>query len=241
MKKKNFLKAVLVTAIISCSSLYAAAPVNYQNYELDSLLHNIDKPGEPKITEDYIIFTASEKNRYVGIAFDFENYQIVHPFQVLTNTDEDGNVIRKHMFYCYKRQHRFESLKYRLIIDGLWTIDPLNPNTEYDESVNLYFSTLKNLGSKKIVTETTEQDTVRFIYKGETGLKLNLAGTFTNWDPWIYQLEETSPGLYELELPLTTGTYYYNYYLGLTPILDNTNPEKIYTLDGRSASVIKVN
>ena len=49
------------------------------------------------------------------------------------------------------------------------------------------------------------------------------------------------PGLYELELPLTTGTYYYNYYLGLTPILDNTNPEKIYTADGRSASVIRVN
>ena len=105
----------------------------------------------------------------------------------------------------------------------------------------MYFSKLENLGKIKIVTEATSNDRVKFIYKGESGLKLNLAGTFTNWDPWIYQLEEIQPGLYELELPLTTGTYYYNYYLGLTPILDNTNPEKIYTADGRSASVIRVN
>ena len=82
---------------------------------------------------------------------------------------------------------------------------------------------------------------VKFIYKGESGLKLNLAGTFTNWDPWIYEMVETSPGLYELELPLPAGKYYYNYYIGLTPILDNTNPQKIYTTDGRSASVLTVN
>lgn len=240
MKKMKILMAVSLLFALA-GKAFSATPTNFQNYELDTLLHNIEKPCEPIVTEDYIIFTAAVQNRSVGIAFDFENYQVIHPFQLLTNTDEEGKTSRKHLFYCYKRQHRFDSLKYRLIIDGLWTTDPLNPNREYDEQVNLYFSKLENLGQIKIVTESTSSDTVKFIYKGESGLKLNLAGTFTNWDPWIYQLEEIQPGLYELELPLTTGTYYYNYYLGLTPILDNTNPEKIYTADGRSASVIRVN
>lgn len=221
-------------------SLSAAEKTNYQNFELDTLLHDIEKPGAPVVTEDYIIFTADIYNRFVGIAFDFENYQVIHPFQILTQTDEDGNVTRKHMFYCYKRQHKFTTLKYRLVIDGLWTVDPLNPNKEYDDNVNLYFSKVEDPGSVRIFTKETDQDTVRFIYKGESGLKLHLAGTFTNWDPWIYELEEIKPGLYELELPLTTGTYYYNYYVGLTPILDNTNPKKAYAPDGRSASIITV-
>ena len=96
-------------------------------------------------------------------------------------------------------------------------------------------------GKDSSYTESPKNDYAHFIYKGESGQKVNLAGTFTNWDPWIYELKETSPGLYELELPLPAGKYYYNYYIGLTPVLDNTNPKKIYTKDGRSASVLTVN
>ena len=119
-------------------------------------------------------------------------------------------------------------------------------NTEIVSSRTAAYAKLIFKGIEKSFSNTFKNiialfSSVKFIYKGESGLKLNLAGTFTNWDPWIYQLEEIQPGLYELELPLTTGTYYYNYYLGLTPILDNTNPEKIYTADGRSASVLTVN
>lgn len=240
MKKNKFLAAALLCLGLSTGRLFAAEQSNYQDFDLDTLLHEITAPGAPIVTDDYIIFTADVYNRFVGIAFDFENYNVIHPFQILTTKDDDGKVSRKHMFYCYQRQHKFTSLKYRLVIDGLWTADPLNPLKEYDEEVNLYFSKVEDPGSVKIYTQAKDDEFVHFIYKGEPGLKLNLAGTFTNWDPWIYQLYETSPGLYELELPLTTGTYYYNYYIGMTPILDNTNPEKIYATDGRVASVITV-
>lgn len=241
MKKLILLFVAITLCGIGAAGLSAAEITNYQDFELDSLLHNIDKPCAPVITEDYIIFTSEPNYRFVGIAFDFENFQTVHPFQILTQKDDDENVSRKHMFYCYKRQHKFTTIKYRLVFDGLWTTDPLNPDKEYDENMNLYFSKVEDPGSVRIFTAATKNDTVRFIYKGKTGQTIHLAGTFTNWDPWIYELKETAPGFYELELPLTTGKYYYNYYIGLTPILDETNPEKIYTLDGRSASVITVN
>lgn len=241
MKAKKIIIGIVSAFFLLTAGSFAAEAIVYQNYEIDSLLRNIDKPCAPVVTDDYIIFTADVNNRFVGIAFDFENYQIIHRFQVLTTQDEDGNVTRKHMFYCYNRQHKFTTLKYRLVIDGLWTADPLNPNKEYDDSVNLYFSKVEDPGSIKSFTSEKKKNVVHFIYKGESGLDLRLAGTFTNWDPWIYKLKETTPGFYELELPLTRGTYYYNYYIGLKPVLDNTNPEKAYTNDGRTASVIKVN
>ena len=208
--KKLILLFALAVGCLCASQAFAAEQTNYQNFELDTLLHGIDKPGAPVVTDDYIIFTADTKHRFVGIVFDFEDYKVIHPFQILTQKDDEEKVSRKHMFYVYKRQHKFTELRYRLVFDGLWTTDPLNPNKEYDENVNLYFSKLDNLGSINVYTESPKNDYAHFIFKGETGQKVNLAGTFTNWDPWIYEMVETSPGLYELELlaqELLAGLY----------------------------------
>lgn len=242
MKITSFFKLTVSLLLLSTGSFLFAkeAPINYQPYELDLLIHNIEKPTAPIITDDYIIFTADPNNRFVGIAFDFEDYKVIHPFQLLSNTDFDGNKTVKHLFYCYERQHKFTTIKYRIIIDGLWTTDPLNPNKYYDDNMNLYFSYVEEPNSIQKNTEYVKSEGVHFIYKGESGLKLRLAGTFTNWDSWIYELKETSKGFYELDLPLPKGKYYYNYYIGLAPIVDNTNPNKAYTADGRISSVLYV-
>lgn len=240
MKRKLFV-CISAAFIFFTGILSAKETVTYQVYELDKLIREIEGPGAPVITDDYIIFTAEPKYRYVGIAFDFEDYKIVHPFKILTETDMDGNKKSKHYFYAYTRTHKISQIKYRLIIDGLWTTDPMNPVKEYDEDINLYFSKVEDRNSIRMNTEITPRGTVHFVYKGKSGLKLNLAGTFTSWDPWIYQMKETSAGMYELELPLPPGKYYYNYYIGLTPVMDNTNPKKAYHKDGRTVSVIEVN
>lgn len=242
MNRKRFFAfstaLLLLTGVIPLHA--KEAEIIYQPYELDRLIHNIDKPCAPVITDDYIIFTAAPDNRFVGIAFDFEDYKTIHPYKLLCSTDDNGKKTPKHLFYCYERQHKFTQIKYRIIMDGLWCTDPLNPNKYYDENVNLYFSVVEDANSIRKYTEIQTPQAVHFIYKGEKGLKLNLAGTFTNWDPWIYQLTETSPGFYELNLPLPTGKYYYNYYIGLTPIVDNTNPNKVFSNDGRTINVIEV-
>ena len=53
-------------------------------------------------------------------------------------------------------------------------------------------------------------------------------------------MTEVSPGLYELELPLPPGKYEYAFYTGITSFPDNTNPQKCYTPDGRTASLLIV-
>lgn len=240
MKKKIILKLVLLLGLCSFS-LFAGGKNEGQPFELDKLIHDIEGPSAPIITDEYIIFTADYNYRFVGIAFDFENYQVIHPFKLLTRKDDENVKQRSLMFYVYERQHKFTTVKYRLVLDGLWTIDPYNPQKEFDTNTNLYFSKVEDKNSVKIYTGDTKSDSVHFVYKGQSGQKINLTGTFCNWDPWIYQLQETEPGVYELELPLPNGRYLYTYYIGFTPVLDNTNPEKAFAPDGRAVNVLYVN
>ncbi len=240
MKMKKFLLIFLTITAFSCFNAFSGEKIVYQNFELDKLIHEIEYPQKPVITDDYIIFTADKFYRFVGIAFDFENYQQIHPFQVLSRKIDDETSERQLLFYCYKRTHKITQINYRLILDGLWTTDPHNPDKYYDENTNLFFSKIEDPVSIKILTEATQDNGVHFVYKGETNQTVYLTGSFTNWDPWIYQLTETKRGLYELTLPLPTGKYYYTYCIGLTPVLDNTNPNKAYSIDGRTANVITV-
>jgi hypothetical protein len=82
---------------------------------------------------------------------------------------------------------------------------------------------------------------VKFVYRGKSGQKIRLGGNFTNWDSWIYHLTETSPGLYQVELPLPPGKYEYAFYTGITSFPDDGNPQKCYTPDGKIASLLIVN
>ena len=94
--------------------------------------------------------------------------------------------------------------------------------------------------SEEKVTETTEEGCTRFIFKGDKGQKVRLGGTFTNWDSWIYELTEITPGNYEIKLPLPPGKYYYAFYTGLESFADPANPKKAYREDGKTVSEITV-
>ncbi|MCR5288492.1 MAG: isoamylase [Treponema sp.] len=201
----------------------------------------MDGPGAPQILGKDIVFTTERSSyHFVGIAFDFENYKIIHPFKIRTLTDEDGEPTRSWFFYILTPPENLTSISYRLILDGLWTTDPLNSNKEYDTTLGVTISKLAI--DTRIPPETYQKNngSVHFVYKGESGQCIRLGGTFTNWDSWIYYLNETTPGIYEIDIPLTSGTYYYTFYRGITPLIDAKNPIQAYTQDGRIASVIHV-
>lgn len=208
---------------------------------LDSLIASIEIPESPRVHGDYIVFTADASVRYTGIAFDFEEYRSVHAFRRLVQRDIEGNEESSVLFYILKTPATLQQISYRLVVDGLWTTDPENPVQIYDKASNLLVSKILLNNSPNISTETTEKNTVRFVYEGESGQRIRLGGSFSNWDSFIYELTETYPGLYQLELALPRGTYYYAYYKGISSFLDDKNPSKAYTIDGRVASVITVN
>lgn len=227
-----------------------ALPPPSTDADRDNVILEIDKVQRPYEKDDYVVFTAKHNARYIGIAFDFERFAQVHPFNVRTMTDENEEVRDSLMYYVLKRPKNVDTFSYRLVIDGLWACDPNNDDRYYDENTGLMLSRFKFAASVPSVTEAGEETSaqyeggrasgVHFVFRSKPGQRIRLSASFTNWDPWIYEMKETSPGLYEISLPLPPGTYYYVYYAGLRPTLDRGNPNRAYNEQGNAVSVITV-
>lgn len=242
MKRSKIFKVLISSLffILSFNAFAKDALSEDDLYEYNNIVAKLSNVSEPFIENDFIIFTAKPGPRHIGIAFDFENYKKIHTYQIRNTTDIEGKVKKSILFYILKKPENVDSISYRLIIDGLWTTDPTNSKKILDPTSGIRFSLINTDSAKKEYTCNTNKDGVKFIYKGESGQKIRLAGSFSNWDSWIYELKETKPGFYEITIPLPDGTYYYNYYIGMNPITDKSNPNKAYTQDGKAISVITV-
>ena len=234
------MKRLFLLLVLAAMSLCCLNAQEDNQYTLDKIRIGIKSAQKPYIAENYIVFTAEDNHRFTGIAFDFEDYRTIHPFEKLVFYDYDNNPRGTVLFYIIPVPKNSTGISYRMIFDGLWTTDPLNPVKQFSFESGTYVSQFKYKNMTPTVTEK-KNDKVVFIHDSAPGLVVRLSGTFSNWDSFIYYLNETSPGHYEIELPLPSGTYYYCFYEGLSPILDTTNPAKVYTPEGRIASVITVN
>lgn len=214
----------------------------------NNLVAGISRSRSPVITGKYITFTAMGTARFTGIAFEYENYSKMYPFKRIIRKNEmgepqknaEGNPLETILFYIAEIPPGMREIRYRLVIDGLWTTDPLNQMTAYDYANGMNVSIVPVEYYEVFQTQNVNRGQVRFTFDGKPGKTIRLAGTFNNWDPFMYELNETSPGKYELVLPLPRGTWYYAYFEGSTQMSDNTNTQKVYTKDGRVASVVMV-
>lgn len=239
MKKTLFLLILTVIIAFNISAKEKSPPPD--TYDYDNLVTSITGAGAPLITEEYIVFTAKNESRSVGVAFDFENYNKIHSYSLRRTYDIEGEETNSWYFFVLEKPKKLTSISYKIIIDGLWTTDPLNPNTIYDWKNGIQLSHLEIPESQKIVTESVQEGYTRFVFNTEPGKKVRLAGSFTNWDSWIYEMTEVEPGKYEILLPLPAGTYHYAYFVGLKSFIDTTNPNKAYSADGKTVSTITVN
>ena len=71
-------------------------------YTIDTILKEISVVKKPYISNGYIVFTAEDKARHVGIAFDFDNYKTIHSFQRLTSYTIDNEERSSVLFYLLK-------------------------------------------------------------------------------------------------------------------------------------------
>jgi hypothetical protein len=186
----------------------------------------------------------------VGLAFGFEGFRVVHPMERIDTLDMDGAITGSIHFYALKLTEDMSAVTYKMVVDGLWITDPVNPNRRYDYATG-YLSWCDIPQKKEAVTQVMRtQGTqapnqnqgrmVRFVFKGEENQSVTLTGSFTAWDPFLYEMTETQPGQYEFYLPLPPGTYQYKFVRGFTEFVDPANDERVFSEDGRSASVIHV-
>jgi 1,4-alpha-glucan branching enzyme len=127
------------------------------------------------------------------------------------------------------------------VVNGLWTTDPLNPQTRRDLASGLSFSVL-HLPQRPSRPNPASglPEGLRFSFRGPPGEVVTVAGCFNNWDPFMFELREGPAGYYSLLIPLPPGTYQYLFFHRGQRLTDPYNPNRIFARDGRAASVIVV-
>lgn len=228
------------------ASLVAIAPA-VEPIAYHALATAITRPVPPSVDNRIMVFTAPGTARHVGIAFEHEDYRKIHSFQRLVRRDlsgqpqrdESGTLREQVLFWIGEVPQGMTEIRYRMVIDGLWTVDPLNPSTVYDYRSGMNLSVLNVEYWKTFETETTSGP-VTFRYEGASGRIIRLAGNFNNWDPFMYEMIEVAQGRYELSMALPRGTWQYAFFEGSSQVPDLTNHNRVYTRDGRVASIITV-
>ena len=243
----------LLTGILAFTAVFSHAVdiESITSYDLHERLMSFTEPEAPVIVDDMIIFTASSSLRRVGVAFADEGFAKVHWFRHLMvsrdpleiplnekkpNPYKDSGI----MFHVHQIPEGATEIEYRLIVNGLWTTDPVNPHTRRDSS-----------GLSRAVISLPQKETtpdllkgppgsLNFAFKGPPGETVTVAGNFNGWDPFMYELREGPAGNYTINIPLPPGTYQYVFFHRGQRYVDPFNERRIYARDGKAASEIVI-
>lgn len=236
--------AALLISIIG--NLWAA---DTHSYQFILYLRSLNQAQGPVIFENNVLFTAPSYHQRVGISFAHEGFSRVHWFQQLMLPRDvaeftvGGRVQRGAprtvdsgiMFHLQPVPPNITNMDYRLIIDGLWTTDPLNPNRVTGPSgVTASRFTLPERVIAAVVPVTPGMHT--FTFRAPPGEIVTVGGCFNNWDPFMYRLRETSPGFYTLTLPLPPGSFQYVFFHRGEWIPNPANPRTRFSREGRIVS-----
>jgi hypothetical protein len=191
----------------------------------------------PYVVDGELVLSVAGPFRSVSAAFAHEGFAILHPYE----RNRQGVFV---LAYPVPLK-RSDPLEYRIVVDGAWTVDPADPERRSDPATGLELSVAKvpylsdlRLGSYKLLAE--DGRTARFIFRGEAGEYVTVCGDFDNWDPFIHEMAETSPGVYQLDLVLAPGRHYYTYYYRGETLSDPLNPDKARSGEGKTVSVLSV-
>jgi hypothetical protein len=246
---KTIIAVMLLAFIIG-----SAGAADIESYQFIDRLLSLDGPGAPEFYEDAVLFTAPSSHRRVGIAFAHEGFARVYWFRkLLIPQDPAAAPIppgRKQpdpyrdsgfLFYIHQVPENIRELEYRLIIDGLWTIDPANAVSRKDDVSGLAYSVISIPAAEKTPGPLKgPPGSLNFSFKGPPGELVTVAGSFNGWDPFMYELKEGPAGFYSLTLPLPSGRYQYVFFHRGERFLDPYNFKRVYSKDGKAASEIVI-
>jgi hypothetical protein len=245
---KNNMKVFMATAllILFIGNIWA---VDTESYQFIDYLRAITTARAPEIYADGVLFTAPSSYKRVGISFAHEGFSRVHWFKKLMVPKDSAELLVKGkiqknidpledsglLFHFEIIPVNIANMDYRMIIDGLWTTDPLNPRT-YLGASGIVESRVPLPPKPETSAEKTPPGTYRFSFLAAPGETITVGGSFNNWDPFMYELREESPGFYTLLLPLPPGSFQYVFFYRGEWIADTANAKCLYSPDGRIVS-----
>ena len=227
---------------------------DWETYEIVSRLLTIREPSAPVIIENSVIFTADSSLRRVGVAFAHEDFSTVYWYKPLIVPQDRMNPVilpgqrfpdplkdSGLQFFIYQAPDHLKELEYRLVVNGLWVSDPVNPQVRRDpvSGLNLSFLTLPP-GPANHNPLNGLPEGLNFSFKAPPGEIVTLAGNFNGWDPFMYELREGPAGTYTANIPLPPGRYQYVFFHIGQRYLDPYNGSRVYSRDGKAASEIVI-
>lgn len=202
-------------------------------------ISELTEAHSPIFIDNHILFTYYNGEKYtrrVAIAFEYDNYRQVYSF-----VKNEYNVF----FFIAEIPENTDVLNYRLIVDGVWTYDPINDNS-FLSPEQLRVS---SLNIPKIFNEyftmpiINDNGNVRFIYKDQENKNIYLSGNFNNWDPFMLKMVEDKedPGTYTISIRIAPGKHFYTFISDGITIQDPNNPRKAMDNRGNAVSFIEIN
>lgn len=228
MKKKLYLTITLF--FFSISLLMAS-----NNLPLHFKILTTDKAEAPLIWNNMLILTAQPERsaRFVGVAFDYENYSTIHPFE----KNEMG-------IYIYTAPiPEVNKVRYRLVVDSLWMADPHCLENERDE-MGIEVSSIQIPASTTVKVTgpgVNDQGKTIFSIRSKPDATVSIVGTFNGWDPYMTPMRETSEGVYSTELKLRSGSYFYYFIIDGKKAMDPLNFARARNTEGEEVCKIDIN
>jgi hypothetical protein len=217
---KNIVRIIFaVIALLSISiPLSAETPFDVR---LHLEITGMEQPKPPFVLNRNLIlsYKADHPVRFVGAAFAHEDYKTLHTFE---KNDFDVYIL------AYPLSSERKQVKYRMVVDGLWMIDPHNSNVIVDgRNISISVFDVPELPKKPITgPEVAPPGHVTFYFRGRENATAYLTGSFNNWDPFMYEMREVRAGLYTLTIKLNPGTHYYYFLINGQKLLDPFNPTR---------------
>jgi hypothetical protein len=204
---------------------------------------SITRSGPPRVFDDLVVLSYQSEGfvRYVAAAFAHEGYQELHVFSARALADGSD------LFYLpYPVDAGQDSLEYRIVVDGVWIVDPHAPEVLRDErgvaigKVALREPPPYEVASPRInpdgtatfsfafdpriaaTLQTTNQQ--RLTMDSFDSPRISLVGTFNGWDPFAHRLSgPDADGFYSITIPVAPGEHYYYFLIDGRRILDPLN------------------
>ena len=227
------MKKILILSVLLIFFFHTPVPAN-ENLPLHLKIMSTKKVVEPHVWNNTIFLSAKPEGnpRFVGVAFDYESYSAIHPFEI----NESG-------VYIYSAQAPEEmEIRYRIIVDGLWMADPLGQDNFKDE-YGIMVSKLEIASSpfvsvKGPVVQDTGQTT--FSVRSRPDSAVSIVGSFNGWDPYMTPMRESSTGVYTTDLKLKDGSYFYYFIIDGKKAMDPMNFLRAYNREGEEVCKIDI-
>ena len=124
--------ALALACILGFTSIQAVHSFEVSSIGLHLHISGLQEPRPPEVIEGYLVLSARGPYRFVGAAFSHEDWRTVHAYE--------RNLNGVFVLAVPIPYGEGMTTQYRLVVDGLWMADPINPQKMRDPATGVALS-----------------------------------------------------------------------------------------------------